>query len=155
MNFLPICLNIENARIVVVGGGKAAEQKLKTLLLYTRNIVVCAPEIRRSIHALPVTLIEKLYEEGVLEGARMVYACTDDRNINRKIAADAKRRHVLACVADDPEFCDFISAAIYKKDFMSVAVSSNAQDVKRSVAWRNRIAEEFKSEPQSENKRKK
>ena len=46
MNFLPICLNIENARIVVVGGGKAAEQKLKTLLLYTRNIVVCAPEIR-------------------------------------------------------------------------------------------------------------
>ena len=67
MNFLPICLDIENARIVVVGGGKAAEQKLKTLLLYTRNIVVCAPEIRRSIHALPVTLIEKPYEEGVLE----------------------------------------------------------------------------------------
>ena len=146
MNFLPICLNIENARIVVVGGGKAAEQKLKTLLLYTRNIIVCAPEVRRSIHALPVTLVEKPYEEGILAGARMVYACTDNRDINRKIAADAKRRHILACVADDPEFCDFISAAVYKKDSMSVAVSSNAQDVKRSVEWRNRIAEKFKSE---------
>jgi siroheme synthase-like protein len=150
MNFLPICLNIENARIVVVGGGKAAEQKLKTLLLYTHNIVVCAPEIRQSIQALPVTLIEKRYEEGVLEGARMVYACTDDRDINRKIAADANQRHILVCVADDPEFCDFISPAIYKKDSISVAVSSNAQDVKRSVAWRNRIAEQFKSEPTSE-----
>ena len=65
-----------------------------------------------------MTLIEKPYEEGVLEGARVVYACTDDRNINRKIAADAKRRNILACVADDPEFCDFIPAAIYKKDFI-------------------------------------
>jgi precorrin-2 dehydrogenase / sirohydrochlorin ferrochelatase len=146
MNFLPICLNIENARIVVVGGGKAAEQKLKTLLLYTHNIIVCAPEILRSIHALPVTLIEKPYEEAVLESARLVYACTDDRDINRKIAADAKQRHILVCVADDPEFCDLISPAIYKKDSMSVAVSSNAQNVKRSVAWRNRIAEQLKSE---------
>jgi precorrin-2 dehydrogenase / sirohydrochlorin ferrochelatase len=149
MNFLPICLNIENAKIVVVGGGKAAEQKLKTLLLYTHNIVVCAPEIQRSIYALPVTLIEKPYEEAVMESARMVYACTDDRDINRKIAADAKRRHILVCVADDPECCDFISAAIYKKGSMSVAVSSNAQDVKRSVTWRDRIAEKFKSEPTS------
>jgi precorrin-2 dehydrogenase / sirohydrochlorin ferrochelatase len=148
MNFLPVCLNIDNAGIIVVGGGKAAEQKLKTLLLYTRHITVCAPEIRRSIQVLPVTCLKQSYKEEVLEGARIVYACTNDRNINRQIATDARRRQILACVADDPEFCDFISPALYKKDHMSVAVSSNARDVKRSVAWRNRIAEAFEKEMQ-------
>jgi precorrin-2 dehydrogenase/sirohydrochlorin ferrochelatase len=146
MNFMPICLNIENARIVVVGGGKASEQKLKTLLLYTRNITVCAPEILESIQALPVTLLKQSYKEELLKGAQMVYACTNDRNINRQIALDAKRLRILVCVADDPEFCDFISPAICKKEHMSVAVSSNAQDVKRSVAWRNRIAETLRNE---------
>jgi precorrin-2 dehydrogenase / sirohydrochlorin ferrochelatase len=146
MNFLPVCLNIENAGIVVVGGGKAAEQKLKTLLLYTQKILVCAPEIRRSIELLPVTLLRQSYKEEVLEGARLVYACTDDSAINRQIALDARRRHILACVADDPEFCDFVSPAIYKKENMSVAVSSNAQDVRRSLAWRDRIAAELGDE---------
>jgi precorrin-2 dehydrogenase / sirohydrochlorin ferrochelatase len=146
MNFLPICLNIENAEIVVVGGGKTAEQKLKPLLQYARNITVCAPEILDSIQALPVTLLKQSYKEEVLKDARMVYACTNDRNINRQIALDAKRLRVLVCVADDPEFCDFISPAICKKGHMSIAVSSNAQDVKRSVAWRNRIAETLRNE---------
>jgi precorrin-2 dehydrogenase/sirohydrochlorin ferrochelatase len=141
MSFLPVCLNMENAAIVVVGGGTVAEQKIKPILQYTHNITVCAPEILPSIQALPVAILSQSYTEAVLTGARMVYACTNDRNINRQIALDARRLRILVCVADDPEFCDFISPAIYKKDHMSVAVSSNAQDVKRSVAWRNRIAE--------------
>jgi precorrin-2 dehydrogenase / sirohydrochlorin ferrochelatase len=143
MKFLPICLNIENARIVVIGGGSVAEQKLKTLLLYTNNIIVCAPEISQSIQILPVTILKQPYKEDVLAGARIVYACTNIRNINRQIILDARRRQILACAADDPEACDFVSPAIYKKEHMSVAVSSNAQDVRRSVAWRNRIAEVF------------
>lgn len=146
MNFLPVCLNIENAKIAVIGGGKAAEQKLKTLLLYTDNIIVCAPEINDAIRAMPVTCLQRPYEEGVLEGIRIVYACTDRKHVNRQIATDARRLNIWICAADDPEVCDFISAAIFKKGNMSVAVSSNAREVKRSVAWRNRIAEIFKDD---------
>ena len=145
MSFLPICLNMENAKIVFVGGGTVAEQKIKPVLQYTHNITVCAPEVLPSIRALPVAILAQSYTEAVLTGARMVYACTNDRNINRQIALDARQMRILVCVADDLEFCDFISPAIYKKGYMSVAVSSNAQDVKRSVTWRNRIAELFSS----------
>jgi siroheme synthase-like protein len=146
MSFMPICLNVETARIVVVGGGRIAEQKLKTLLLYTSNIVVCAPEINPAVRALPLMFLQQPYEEEVLDGAGIVYACTDQKPLNRQIASDAKRRHILACVVDDPEFCDFISPAIYRKSHMSVAVSSNARDVKRSIRWRDRIAQDFKDE---------
>ncbi|MDM7998154.1 MAG: bifunctional precorrin-2 dehydrogenase/sirohydrochlorin ferrochelatase [Acidobacteriota bacterium] len=140
MSFLPICLNVANAKIAVIGGGKAAEQKLATLLLYAENVFVCAPEINAAIRAMPVTLLQQVYTEDVLEGVRIAYACTNQKQLNRQIAADARRRNILVCVADDPQECDFISPAIYRKGAMSVAVSSNATDVRRSVAWRNTIA---------------
>ena len=146
MNFLPICLDIENAAIVVVGGGKVAEQKIKPLLQYTHSITVYAPETLAAIEALPVTIVKQSYTKAALAGTRLVYACTNDRNINRQIALDAKQLQILVCVADDPGWCDFISPAIFKKAHMSVAVSSNAEDVKRSVAWRNRIAEALSGE---------
>ncbi len=146
MNFMPICLNVENSRIVVVGGGRIAEQKLKTLLQYTRNIVVCALEISPAIRALGIEFLQKAYAQEILDGASIVYACTNDKSLNRKIASDAKGRHLLACAVDDPESCDFISPAIYRRDHMSVAVSSNAKDVRRSIRWRNHIAEVFSHE---------
>ncbi|NTU54315.1 MAG: bifunctional precorrin-2 dehydrogenase/sirohydrochlorin ferrochelatase, partial [Chlorobiaceae bacterium] len=34
---------------------------------------------------------------------------------------------------------NFISPAIIKKDEMTIAVSSNGQNVKKSVEWRNRL----------------
>jgi len=146
MNFMPICLNVENSKIVVVGGGKIAEQKLRTILQYTRNIIVCAPDISTAIRDLELEFLQKAYDQEMLDGAAIVYACTNNRSLNRQIASDAKRQGILACAVDDPEFCEFISPAIYKKGHMSVAVSSNAKDVKRSRRWRNRIAEEFSHE---------
>ena len=146
MNFMPICLNVENSKIVVVGGGKIAEQKLRTILQYTRNIIVCAPDISTAIRDLELEFLQKAYDQEMLDGAAIVYACTNNRSLNRQIASDAKRQGILACAVDDPEFCEFISPAIYKKGHMSIAVSSNAKDVKRSRRWRNRIAEEFSHE---------
>lgn len=143
MNFLPVCLKIDGIRVAVIGGGRIAEQKIRTLALYTREIVVCAPQVSPAILALPVKVIRASYDERVLDGSRLVYACTDDRELNLRVAADARSRGALVCVADDPGACDFISPAVYRKGCMSVAVSSNASDVRRSISWRDRIAALF------------
>jgi precorrin-2 dehydrogenase/sirohydrochlorin ferrochelatase len=42
---------------------------------------------------------------------------------------------------DNRELSGFISPAIIKKGAMTVAVSSNGQNVKKSVEWRNRLRE--------------
>jgi precorrin-2 dehydrogenase/sirohydrochlorin ferrochelatase len=143
MTFLPVCVNLEGRKLLVIGGGKVACEKLKTLIKYTDQVTVCAPEVRDEIRALGVAVVERAYAPDILAGFSLVFACTNDRELNRRVRQDAAARHLLTCVADDPGNCDFISPAIYKAENMSVAVSSNGEDVRRSVAWRNAIRDLF------------
>lgn len=143
MSFLPICMNVGDTKVVIIGGGRVAEQKLRTILLYAPHVFVCAPQITEGIRHLQVTCLEKPYTPDVLEDAGLVYACTNDRALNHGIAADCRARRVPVCVADDPASCDFVSPAVFKKGHMSVAVSSDAREARRSVAWRDRIRKEF------------
>jgi uroporphyrin-III C-methyltransferase/precorrin-2 dehydrogenase/sirohydrochlorin ferrochelatase len=117
-----------------------AAQKLKTLLLYARRVTVCAREISPEIKQLPVHCLELPYDSAFLSGADLVYACTDDRAVNRRIGEDARRAGLWVNVADDPAECDFTSPAVFKAGEMSVAVSSNAKAPRRSVEWRDLIA---------------
>jgi precorrin-2 dehydrogenase/sirohydrochlorin ferrochelatase len=141
MTFLPICLHLRDARIVVVGGGRVAEQKLRTLLQFTRMITVVAPRVCAAIHAAGVTVQTTAYEPACLDGATLVYACTNDAAVNARVCADAHARGQLVCVADAPALCDFVSPAVVTHDGMVVAVSSHARQVRRAVAWRDRIKE--------------
>ena len=139
--FFPVAIDITGKRILIVGGGKVALHKLAALKLYTANIDILAPGICPEIAESGYELIRKKFEPGDLDGFGLVYACTNDRDVNRMIAESAAKRHILCNVADDPELSDFISPAVYKKDNMSVSVTSGGADVKKSIKWRNRIRE--------------
>lgn len=141
MKFLPININIEGRRILVIGGGRVGLHKATILSRYTDEATVISPEFREGFEALPFTLIQKKYAPSDLDGAYMVYICTEDHELNRLIKQDAEERHVLASVCDAPALCDFTSPAIYSEDGITVAVSSDAKDVKRSIRVRDKIKE--------------
>jgi len=48
---------------------------------------------------------------------------------------------MLVNVVDNRELSSFISPAVIRKDEMTITVSSNGENVKKSVAWRNKIRE--------------
>lgn len=48
---------------------------------------------------------------------------------------------VLVNIHDQPELCQFVSPAVYKKVNITVAVGSNAQDVYKAIELRNTIGE--------------
>ena len=143
--FLPICINVAEIKIVMIGGGNVALQKLTTLCLFAKNISVYALDVLPTIKDLPLTFIECEYTKKLLAGAKIVYACTNNRELNRSIGIDAHSFGALVNVADDPDNCDFISPALFNRDEMSVAVSSNGKKAKQSVLWRDAIASSFKS----------
>ena len=143
--YLPIFLNISGKGILIVGGGRVAEQKLNTLSQFTKNITVVAPELSAAIKRKKIHWVEKKYTKQDLDGHFLVYACTNDRKANQQIQRDAKKQGVLINVADDPELCDFISPAVYKKGAITVAVSSGGKNTKLAIAWRDQIKESFKS----------
>jgi precorrin-2 dehydrogenase / sirohydrochlorin ferrochelatase len=138
-SFMPLCIDVSQARVVMIGGGNVALQKLRHIAAYAANIHVYANEILPDIRALHLNWKECPYEPELLKDARLVYACTDDKEINRHICEDGRRAGALVNAADDPENCDFVSPAIYKHQDMSVAVSSNGRHVKKAVEWRNAI----------------
>lgn len=144
--YLPVSLNITDKKILFVGGGKVASHKLASVIKFTSNITILAPEISEELrNQNRLKLLAKEYEPKDLEDYQLVFACTNNRELNVRIKRGANSLGILVNVADDPELCDFISPAIYKNDQISISVSSNATDVKLAIRIRNWIKEQFKN----------
>ncbi len=137
--FLPINIRIDDKKILFIGGGKIAIHKLLTVEKYTSNITILSPAIHDDLKGKGFTEIYKEYEKSDLNGFFLVYACTNNIEVNRRIKADAEICKILVNVVDNRELSDFISPAVFKQDEMTVAISSNGQNVKKSVEWRDKI----------------
>jgi len=145
--FMPIAIDVGKKKIVLIGGGRIALQKVEVLMRYTNNLHIVAPEVCRSIKVKGVSYIEKKYELSDLDDAFIVYACTNISDLNRTVAEDCRDRNILINVVDNPAMCDFVTPAIYKKDYVSIAVTSNAQSVLKSIEVRNKIKNFLENDP--------
>jgi precorrin-2 dehydrogenase/sirohydrochlorin ferrochelatase len=144
--FLPVALNITNKKILFIGGGKVTSHKLASVIKFSSNITILAPEIAEELrNDGRLKLLSKKYERTDLQDYQLVFACTNNRELNARIKREANSLGILVNVADDQELCDFISPAIYKNDQISISVSSNATDVKLAIRIRNWIKEQFEN----------
>ena len=140
MDFLPINIRISDAKILIVGGGKVATHKATILSRFTNRAKVIAPEVNDKIKALPFKLEERHFVETDLDGVSLLFVCTDNHQLNHHIHQLARQRGILTSVCDSPSECDFTSPAIYRDGDLTISVASDAKDVKRSIAIRDRIA---------------
>jgi siroheme synthase-like protein len=124
---------------VIIGGGKVAFHKATILHRFTPEATVIAPEFHPGFENLPFQLLPKEYEADDLTGAFLVYICTGNEALNAEIKTECSIRGILASVCDNPLICDFISPAIHKEENMTIAVSSNAQNVRQAIDVRNQI----------------
>lgn len=139
MRFLPIHINIEEKEILIVGGGNVAEQKLKTLLQFTDRITVIAENISESIYSSGVSCIRKTFEPQDLEGFDIIYAATNQKEINELIYIKARDLGSLVNVVDNPGMGDFISPAVLIHSGNTISVGSDGESPKNSVELRERI----------------
>lgn len=139
LNYLPIAINITDKKILIIGGAKAAYHKASILNRFTSKATIIAPQFHEGFYDLPFELVEKEYDRSDLEGAFLVYVCTENVILDQRIKNDAEAMGILTSVCDNPPLCDFISPAIYKKDHITIAVTSNAQNVYQSMDIRNQI----------------
>lgn len=139
MDFLPISIRINN--ILIVGGGKVATHKGTILHHFTDKVTVIAPKITDELRRLPFQFIERDFEDNDLYGVQLLFVCTDSKAANHHIKAVAERHGIIASVCDDTAWCDFTSPAISRQDGdnLTIAVGSDAKDVRRSIRVRNRI----------------
>lgn len=137
--YLPVWLDISNKHILIIGGGRIATRKLSALSMFTDKITILAIEICDDIQQTGFKQITKEYQPHDLHHYSIVYACTNNREVNAQIKTHASKLGILVNVVDDPSLCDFISPAVFKKDYLTIAVSSNGVNVKKTIEWRNKI----------------
>lgn len=139
LQFLPVSVNITKKKILLVGGGRVALHKAAILSRFTDRVAAVATDFHPGFAALPLERVQKKYAPDDLTGASLVYICTENEALNREVKDECSRRGLPASVCDNPALCDFISPAVYKNGNITIAVSSNGQNVRQSIDIRNQI----------------
>lgn len=104
----PAMLNLNGKRCAVIGGGKVALRKTRTLVAAGANITVIAPAADENLTALAavgkIKLVLRGYVSGDVSDCFLVVAATDSAALNRQIAAEAP---CLVNVVTEPELGNF------------------------------------------------
>jgi uroporphyrin-III C-methyltransferase/precorrin-2 dehydrogenase/sirohydrochlorin ferrochelatase len=124
----PVMLDVSDRRCLVVGGGGVALRKAKGLVEEGARVTVVAPEVVAPLAKMAgddlVTLERRHYAPGEAASYALVFAATDDREVNKGIFADADGAGVWVNVADDPELCSFHLAGRVRRGSLQLAIGS-------------------------------
>ena len=146
-NLYPIFLKIEREPVLVVGGGKVAEQKIKGLLEANADVTVIAPVVSANIEKLAeerkIVLHRRRYESGDVEGVFIVICATNDRDVQEIVFKEARDRKIPVNIADMPDRCTFYLSSVFQKGDLKVAVSTNGKSPTLGKIIRDKIAAEY------------
>ena len=142
-NFLPISINIAGQKILIVGGGEDAYKKLLILKRFDAEVEILARRVCEEIKNSGVKYYEEDYHKNYLDGFLMLYSCSNDKELDLQIIKDCKESGVLVNIHDKPELCQFVSPAIHRQGNISIAVSSNGENVYESIRIRNIIRDKI------------
>ncbi len=129
----PVFLKVRNLQILIVGGGNVALEKLTFLLKSSPDaqVELVSPFFREETIALAtkhnVKMTKKKYKPKMLKKRHIVIATTDSPKVNKRVYKGARKRFVLANIADVPELCDFYMGGIVTKGHVKIAISTNGQ----------------------------
>ncbi len=128
MEHLPIFLDLNGKRTLIVGGGVIAARKADLLLRAGSEVTIVAPELGDELKMLNEThafnhKVEKLIAED-LNGCVVAFGTAEDDSLNDDLCELAASAGILVNVSDKTESCDFIMPAIVDRTPLLVAISS-------------------------------
>lgn len=130
MNYFPLFLDLSERICLVVGGGRVACRKIKTLTScgpaairvvdpYARADEVCARAGTEDIE-----FIEQVFTSDLLRGVSLAFACTADKEENLRVFRACKKAGVPCNVATC-EGGDMILPALFSRGDLNIAVSTS------------------------------
>ncbi|WP_277678884.1 precorrin-2 dehydrogenase/sirohydrochlorin ferrochelatase family protein [Gracilibacillus dipsosauri] len=130
MNYFPLLMNIDYKKVVIVGGGHVARQKVEALLPTKALVTVISPtvteKLQHYINEGLVTWKEKTFVPADLDDAALVFAVTNDEEVNNTVE-EATQHWQLLSRADAKGRVDFINPAVVRRgDFVLTVSTSGA-----------------------------
>lgn len=129
MSFFPMYMNMSDLKVLLVGGGTIATEKLEKLVDFTKEITVItkevSPEALSLIKENCLTLFQRLYREGDIQGFDIVIVATDTVDLHKAIYEESRGSRILVNSVDDTAYCDFIFPSYIKRGDLTVSFSTS------------------------------
>ncbi len=143
--YFPVLLDLRRLPCLVVGGGRVALMKVRSLVESNATITVVSPKLCAGLAKLSknakISVIPTPYSSRFLKGQKVVFCATDNPEINRLVSHDCRRIGILLNVADGPSWCDFILPANLKRGDLVISVSSQGKAPFFAKEMRRKLAE--------------
>lgn len=127
MNYFPLMVNIEFKKVVIVGGGHVARQKVEALLPTNAKITVVSSTVTDKLKTYldegKAVWKQKLFEPADLDGAALIFAATNDETVNDAVE-EATQHWQLLNRADALGRMDFMNPAVVRRGDFVVTVST-------------------------------
>lgn len=129
--YYSIMLDVSNRIIKIVGGGKVAERKVQSLLNCGARIEIISPNFTPKLFQYfeegKIHLVKRKYKYGDLEGSFLVYATTDDSDIQNLCKKECEERNILLNSAKEPHVGDFIVPSTINRGNLTISISTNGK----------------------------
>jgi precorrin-2 dehydrogenase/sirohydrochlorin ferrochelatase len=150
MTLYPIFLKLEGHKVLIVGGGAIAEQKIEGVLRSATDVTVIAPRVTQRIiqwaEQRRLKHIVQEYRAGMAEGYFLVIAATDSAAVNHAVYAESKAAGALCNAVDDIPYCDFYAPALVSRGDFQIAISTGGNSPALAQRVRKKLEVEFGSE---------
>ena len=130
----PIFLKANQLKVLIVGGGYVALEKLTALWNNSleAEVKLVAPEVKKEIKDFlntdkQIEILERKFEVEDLEGIDWVIIAVGEIGLSEAIRIEAKKQNLLVNVADKPNLCDFYLGSIVTKGNLKLAISTNGK----------------------------
>ncbi len=143
--YFPLFVDLEDKPVVVIGGGKIATRRVRTLLQFTRNIHVVAPTVTRELLELGeagfIQVSVRYGKRADLENAYMVLAATSDRRVDDDVYRICKEEGIYVNIASDKDKCDFHFPGVVMHDELTIGINASGVNHYKAKAVRKAIQE--------------
>jgi len=128
VSFFPAYFSLKDKRILLVGGGLIALEKLEKLVDFTENITIVAREVSEDFlkfatkHSIDIQ--QRSYKKGDIEDFDIVIVATDTVQIHKEIYDESRSSRILVNSVDNTAYCDFIFPSYVKKGDLTISIST-------------------------------
>ncbi|GAE95106.1 siroheme synthase [Gracilibacillus boraciitolerans JCM 21714] len=95
ITLLPLFINLTDKEIVIIGGGKVAERRLRHLLDYKESLTIISPDVTDIMHEMiavnKINWINTSFKSNYLAEAHLIIIATNDKKINNQIIQQAPK----------------------------------------------------------------
>ena len=146
--WFPLFINLENKKVLVIGGGKVATKKIEKILEYGANITVVTENVvEEKLLKLENVKIEnnqkiendKAKIEKLVKGYFLVIAATDNEELNENIANVCDSNGMLINNVSSKVNMNAMFGGIVKNSEFQIAISTSGKNCKRSRAMKSEI----------------